>query len=82
MLWTSSEKNRVQAILDYYKICNSFKIILFSDKLIVKQDIEKICELFECDYEELVFYEDNDRVIEELQQLSIEVIPVRFQECL
>lgn len=80
MLWTSANKTRVLAILEYYNICNAFRKILYSNKIEVTQDINKICELFECDLEQLVFYEDNRRVIEDLQQLKLRVVPVLSSE--
>lgn len=76
MLWTSAEETRVLAILEYYNISNAFKKILFSNKAKVIKDIEKICEFFECDLEHLVFYEDNLRVIQDLQKLKLNVCPI------
>ena len=74
ILWTSADENRVLAILEYYKIYNSFKKIIFSSKINLIQDIKKICELLECSYENLIFFEDNQRVIQELQKLKLNVI--------
>ena len=76
ILWTSADKTRVLAILDYYKINNAFKKVLFSSKLEVPEDIVKICELLECGIEHLIFYEDNQRVIQDLQRLNLNVISV------
>ncbi len=44
-----------------------------TDKTEVMQDIEKICELLECSFEYLIFYEDNQRVVQILQQLKLNV---------
>lgn len=76
ILWTSADESRVVAILEHYKICNRFKKILFSSKLEVANDVKKICEILNCGFEQLIFYEDNHRVIQELQQLNLKVIPV------
>lgn len=76
ILWTSADETRVLAILDYYKIGNAFKKVLFSSKLEVSEDIVKICELLECGIEQLIFYEDNQRVILDLQRLNLNVISV------
>jgi hypothetical protein len=76
ILWTSADETRVLAILDYYKISNAFKRVLFSSKLEVVKDIEKICEILECGFEHLIFYEDNQRVIQDLQRLNLNVISV------
>lgn len=76
VLWTSAEEERVIAILKHYKICNSFKKIIFSNKTELIQDIERICEILECSFEHLIFYEDNKSLIKELQQLNLNVISV------
>lgn len=73
ILWTSADEARVLAILEHYKISNAFKKIIFSSKTEVMQDIEKICELLECSFEYLIFYEDNQRVVQILQQLKLNV---------
>ena len=75
-LWTSAEEIRVQALLEYYNINNAFKKILYSDKINVVQDIEKLCELCECKSEQLTIYEDNYAVIKKLRQLKLNVISV------
>jgi phosphoglycolate phosphatase-like HAD superfamily hydrolase len=82
ILWTGADEARVLAILEYYKICNAFKKVLFSNKVKVIQDIEKICELLECGFEHLIFYEDNQRVVQDLRQLKLNVISVGSRECL
>lgn len=76
ILWTSADEARVLAILEHYKIYNLFKKVLFSSKLEVVKDIEKICEILECGFEHLIFYEDNQRVIQDLHQLNLNVISV------
>jgi DNA processing protein len=74
ILWTSADKVRVQALLTYYKIDNAFNEVLFSDKNNTKQDIEKICKIFKCNSEELIFYEDNHEILERLQKLKMKTI--------
>ena len=76
VLWTSADKARVQALLEYYKISDDFMKILFSKKSNVLQDVDSICELFSCKSEQLVFYEDNWEAIKKLQELNIRVISV------
>lgn len=73
VLWTSADETRVQALLEYYIVSTAFKKILFSNKINVLQDIEKMCELFGCKSEQLVFYEDNWETIKKLQQLNCNV---------
>lgn len=74
ILWTCADKARVLAVLEYYKINNAFKKILFSNKVEVMKDIETICEILECNVDNLVFYEDNQRVIQDLKLLNLNVI--------
>ncbi len=74
VLWTCADENRVNALLEYYDISNAFRKILFSNKLDISLDIEKICQTFECNTDQLVFCEDNQRVIIELQNMGLEVI--------
>ncbi|MGU8855878.1 HAD hydrolase-like protein [Clostridium perfringens] len=74
ILWTSADKTRVAALLDYYDINKLFKNIFFSSKTKVEYDIKKICELHECEEEQLVFYEDDLNVIKELKKLKLNVI--------
>lgn len=76
MLWTSADEARVFAILEHYNIKNTFKKILFSDKVELLQDIQKIYQFFECGLEHLVFYEDNMDVIQDLKQLNLNVMLV------
>lgn len=55
ILWTSAEETRVIAILEYYKIAEEFRDIVFSKKADVEKDIKKICRIFECSQEDLIF---------------------------
>ncbi len=65
ILWTSADETRVRSILKYYNITRLFKYIVFSSKINLKNDIEKICELHDCKLEQLIIYEDNLRLIRE-----------------
>lgn len=76
VLWTSADEARVQALLEYYIISDDFKKILFSKKSNVLQDVERICELFGCKSEQLVFYEDNWETIKKLQEFNLKIISV------
>ena len=71
ILWTSAEKTRVIAILEYYKITEKFRDIVFSKKVDVEKDIMKICRIFECSQEDVIFFDDNLRVIQELKRLKL-----------
>ena len=76
ILWTNASEQRVFAILDYYKIRNSFSQILFSRKVHIANDVEKICRIQECRHQQLVFYEDNQSVIDILLKLNLKTIAI------
>ena len=65
ILWTSAEERRVRAILEYYNMNNLFKHILFSSKVSILNDIEEICKLHTCKSSQLLFYDDNLKLVEE-----------------
>lgn len=74
ILWTSAEDKRVRALLGYYNMNNLFKDIIFSSKTDILNDVEKICELYSCKLNQLLFYDDNLRVIKELELLNLNAI--------
>lgn len=74
ILWTSAEEKRVKAILEYYNMNNLFKDIMFSSKTDILTDVEKICELYSCKLNQLLFYDDNLILIKELELLNLNVI--------
>lgn len=71
ILWTSAEEIRVFAILKYYKITEKFKKVVFSKKTDVEKDVEEICKILKCSKEDLTFFEDNLKVIQELKRLKL-----------
>lgn len=71
ILWTSAEEIRVFAVLKYYKITEKFKKVVFSKKTDVEKDVKEICRIFKCNKEELIFFEDNLKVIQELERLKL-----------
>lgn len=75
ILWTSAEEVRVFAILEYYKITEKFKKVLFSEKTDVEKDVGEMCKLFKCSQEDLIFFEDNFKVIYELERLKLRYNP-------
>lgn len=80
ILWTSANKIRVKALLEYYNIYNAFKHILFSNKINVPRDVVRICGFLRCNPGHLVFYENNCEVISGLQRLNLNVIPLSSNE--
>lgn len=75
VLWTSAEKVRVIAILKHYEIIEKFKKVLFSEKINVEKDVDEMCELFKCNQDDLIFFEDNLKVIQELERLKLRYNP-------
>lgn len=73
ILWTSADKSRALAILEYYNIYDAFGKMLFSSKVDLKQDIKKISKLLGCKMTNLIFYEDDINIIRELQRLKLKV---------
>ncbi|WP_294166841.1 HAD family hydrolase [uncultured Clostridium sp.] len=76
ILWTSADETRTRAILKYYNMTSLFKCMVFSSKKNVMNDIEEICKLHECNLNQLVIYEDNLRLIDELKKLKLNVVEV------
>ena len=76
-LWTAADPSRVKQILDYNAI-TSYKHIRFSNK--DQEDIclgiQKFCHIFNCEKNQLCFYEDDKNVIEYLQSQGVRVIEV------
>ena len=58
VLWTKAEKVRAEAILKYLCIDKCFSNVLYSPKKSVEGDINTICNLYNCNKEDLVFYDD------------------------
>lgn len=73
ILWTSANELRVEALLGYYELNNSFKKVFLSDKSNVQEDIDAICKVWECGLEQIIVYEDDQALIESLRQLGVNV---------
>ena len=76
VLWTKADLKRVVALLEYYSINNSFREIMISNKTNLKNDIRPLTELLECNYDNLIFYEDNSDLIADMMKLGLNVITV------
>ena len=76
-LWTAADPSRVKKILDYHAI-TGYKCLRFSDKS--RDDIclgiQAFCQIFNCEKDELCFYEDDKNVIKYLQSQGVRVIEV------
>lgn len=80
ILWTSAEERRAKAILEYYNMNNLFKHILFSKKIDILNDIEYICKLYTCESNQLLFYDDNLKLVKKLKSLNLNVIFVEYKK--
>lgn len=76
VIWTSADQNRVEAILNHYKLTALFQKIVYSTKEIINEDITTLCNLFNCNKNNLVVFEDNITIIKELELQGVKVIPV------
>lgn len=74
LLWTNANKDRAYSILDYHGIRSSFYDVLFSDKSEIIIDAIKICQLFDCRFDQLLFFENDVKVIEDLRNLNLAVV--------
>lgn len=64
VLWTAAERQRVEAILDYYNLNNQFCHIFYTNKKDIKTDIDDICKKFNCSIYDLLVFDDNTNINE------------------
>ena len=78
-LWTAAHPHRIQGLLNFHR-ATDYRTIRYSDKSAedVGEAIQYFCNLFNCDANELCFYEDNHDVIRELQRYNVTVKEVRM----
>lgn len=69
ILWTMADKERVEAILEYYDLKRNFFDIYYSKKINIKQDIEYICNTYKCKINNLIFC-DEDINIKKILELN------------
>ena len=74
ILWTSAEKSRVKLLLEFYSMDKEFCNILYTKKMDIPQDIKHICNICNCKPNQLIVYEDDERVIKKLKKLNITVV--------
>ncbi len=72
-LWSSAEKRRVKFMLKHYCLKKYFYKIIFSDKKDISRDIVRITQLANCCNEDLTFYENDEKIIEELKTYNCTV---------
>lgn len=74
-LWTAANAERVQLLLDFHNI-TEYKAIRFSDKSTgdVVHAIQDFCSLFQCEPQDLCFYDDDPGVIQRLLDYDVSVI--------
>lgn len=73
ILWTSADEERVSALLRYYDLEKHFANIVYSEKRMLGDDINKICEVFNCNSASLLFFEDDAKIVKELKVLGQKV---------
>lgn len=71
ILWTSAEKCRVEGVLNYLKLKDYFSWVYCSTKTNIKEDLENICQYFKCSKLQLKFYENDSKVLNELNLFGI-----------
>jgi phosphoglycolate phosphatase-like HAD superfamily hydrolase len=74
MLWTSADKNRTLELLKYYQLNHHFTGVLFSPKENIDEDIQKLTANLNCANDELIIFDDNELVINELPKLGVNII--------
>ena len=82
LLWTSSDEKRARVLLPYYGLLNSFSYILYSSKSCIVDDVAKVCEVFRCESSQLVFFEDNTKIVEGLQLLKQRIYNIDVNEAI
>lgn len=73
IIWTSASQNRVIPTLIYHNIKDYFKLIYYSNKNNLYSDIAELCSLMNCRIDDLIIFEDSDRIISNLRNLGVEV---------
>ena len=58
VLWTRAEVIRVEAILEEIQLKDHFSRIFYSKKNNIQEDLQEICEYFNCNKKDLVLYDD------------------------
>lgn len=71
ILWTASDCNKMEHILDKFHIKSSFNKIIFSDKKDIAKDLNEICDFFHCTYKQLLIFENDISIVGELNKLHI-----------
>ena len=82
ILWTSADEERVSALLRYYNLEKHFTSTVFSEKRILVDDFNKICEVFNCNSASLLFFEDDAKIVKELKLLGQKVFVVNLPNLL
>ena len=77
ILWTSTEKQRVQIILEKLNLFHLFSRIEYSDKKDIKRDIDWFVRIFKCNKNDMCFIEDNENVVEKITQNYVKVINIK-----
>lgn len=76
-LWTAANPERIRMLLRHHMVTD-YRAIRFSNKTEndISHAVQDFCVLFDCESEELCFYEDNAEVINHLRKLGMTVLAV------
>jgi len=71
ILWTASNHKKIEYIIEKFNIKSYFGKIIFSDKTNIFKSLIQICESIQCEREQLLIFENNYLIAEELKKLNI-----------
>ena len=71
ILWTASDRKKMEHVLSNFNMKFYFKEIIFSDKKDISKDLKKFCDFFHCTHEQLLIFENDISIAEELNILRI-----------
>lgn len=73
-IWTKSDKNKIYHLLDNFNLIDYFNCIIFSEKNKISEDIKYICNIIRCDYDQLLIFENDISIANELKNEKVNCI--------
>lgn len=77
VLWSRAEMNRAERILQYYGMRELFCEVVFSPKMRIADEINWLCRKFTCSRKNLVFYEDNSEIADQIKAMGCCCVLIR-----
>lgn len=71
ILWTASDCNKMEYILEKFNIKYFFNRIILTDKKDIAKDLNEICDVFHCTHDQLLFFENDIFIAKELNKLHL-----------